>query len=176
MSEIKTLLGIGPVHIQREISGVTVRCIYECYIKNEFDIKLEIINQGRINPNGELLDYTRGLWVEFTLILVDPPEAYDGEAGDNHINFMKILNDYVGSDRTDQWLDFVYAHGPQSAVPFRCKFADDKISIKDISEWKGRGQALEFKIITKTRLDLFPEIYSVPSDTEPRGINASIIT
>lgn len=177
MSEVKTILGIGPVHIQREIDGETVKCIYELYISNEFDIVLDIINQGKKNPNGELLDYTRGLWVEFNAILVDPPEDFGGNDGDNHVNFMKIMNAYVAADRADQWLDFVYAHGPQSIVPFRCKFADPRISMRDISaDFKGRGQALQFKIITKERLDLFPEIYSVPSATDPRGKNSSIIT
>lgn len=177
---MKVILGLGPIFIQRDIidaDGVVqkVRAIYNGYISFESTIVLDIVNNGKINKNGEDMSWTRGLWTEFSLALVDPPLAYSGYSGESHINFIRILNDYVAADRENQWFELIPANSEDSSITFRVKFADAQIKLgyADPSCRQG-GNVISMRVRSKDRLTVFPAVYSI-SDPDELNLVSSII-
>lgn len=171
---MKTLLGIGPIHIQKQIGEDITRAVYNGFLKHDYKILLDIVNQNKYNKNGEDMSWTRGLWMIFDLILLDPPLAYNGYDGESHIKFFEILNDYIAADREDQWFEIVPANCDDAFIPFRCKFHDPTILLKEASQFKGKGQIISLKIKTKDRLDLFPITYAIEDPDEINLLNSII--
>lgn len=159
---MKTLFGVGPIIISREVNGELIQCTYDYYIKGNMSFILDIKNSGKKSLGGDDLSYIKGGYMAFDLVLSDTKVL--GNDGDNLINLLNIINDCIAADRTDQHIDIVPAFSSQTSQSYRCKIVGKNIDIKDAGN-KGNGQIINLKLQIVQRQLAIPISYYESEDT-----------
>lgn len=152
---MKTIFGTGPIKIKKN----DLEASFDYYISGNIDFIFDIKNMGKKNANGDLLDLAQGVWLKMNLVLVDPPAEYGGESADNWIKLLQIFNYYLSADRDNQYFEICPAYGEVQTY-YQVKLADPKVSLRDISKFRGKGQSMSLSIIFNTRYSQIPIEYS----------------
>ncbi len=158
---MKMWMGIGPVKIRRVTDNRgTLEAKFKGYIRRDYTIKLDTVNDGAVSKTGRDISRIRGVWIEFDLALVDPPSTRGGTDGAGNEVLMQIFNDILmQSDEANQTVQLIPAESSQSNSFITCKIKSD-ITLDPLLDGVEAGQSVALRLRTASRLSVVPEIFS----------------
>lgn len=158
-----TLFGRGPLKISRTFGAETLVCTFSTHIVKNIDVIIDKVNKGRRNQNKASTQKMTGGYLEFDLVLLDPPSIFGGNDGNNHLKFFEILRRLIPLEVGEQYFEIIPANSDGATTKFNCILESDRIPIRDTSNIASGPQTISIKLQTQ---DLDPLI-NVPYYMDP---------